>query len=233
MANSVEDDTINWYKKYYSEKGSDRNDSFNSGVVFQELAAHIAFINAFQNIPKNAKILDVGGGGGAGCLKLISVGFNPENLTNVDIIPDRIADSQKRLPSDCTSICCDASQMNTIPDNSFDVVFSMTMFIQLTDEKLAHSIASEMVRVCKPGGTLLIFDWRYDFGRTGYLAVNKRRLIRLFHIGTSTKLLKTSYGQLIPPIGRFLSKYLPACYFPVRVIRPLVGLVAYRMLKKQ
>jgi SAM-dependent methyltransferase len=225
-------ETKEWYDRYYAAKGADRNDSRNPEVLFQELAFHAAFARSFRAIDRRAKILDVGGGGGAGCLRLISSGFDPANLTNIDILPDRVALSQRNLPSDCTSICGDASNMATLNDGSFDVVMSMTMFIQLLDEELAGAIANEMIRVCRPGGKIIIFDWRYDFWRERYRAVDGRRLKALFGIGSQTALDTARNGPLIPPIGRFLSKRVPFLYFLVALIPGLAGLKAYTLVKK-
>ena len=225
-------ETKAWYDRYYAAKGADRNDSRNPEVLFQELALHVAFTRSFQAIDRRSRILDVGGGGGAGCLRLISAGFDPANLTNIDILPDRVTLSERNLPSACTSICGDASNMDMFADGAFDVVMSMTMFIQLLDEELARDIASEMLRVCRPGGKIIIFDWRYDFWRERYRAVDRRRLGSLFGIGSETQLQVARNGPLIPPIGRFLSKRLPFLYFPIALIPGLVGLKAYVLVKK-
>lgn len=232
MSDQVSIETKEWYDRYYAAKGADRNASRNPEVLFQELAFHVAFTRSFAAIDRQAKILDVGGGGGAGCLRLISAGFDPANLTNVDILPERIALSERNLPKTCTSICGDASNMSFLADGSFDAVLSMTMFIQLLDENMARRIAGEMIRVCRPGGKIIIFDWRYDFWRARYRAVDKKRLASLFKVGAETQIEASRNGPLVPPIGRFLSKRLPFLYFPVALIPGLAGLKAYTLGKK-
>lgn len=231
MSEHTSADTKEWYERYYAAKGADRNDSRNPEVLFQDLALQVAFVRAFARVDRRAKILDVGGGSGTGCLRLISAGFDPANLTNIDILPDRIALSKHNLPVACTSLCGDASDMRGLSDESFDVVMSMTMFIQLLDEELAKKIANEMVRVCRRGGRIMVFDWRYDFWRPRYRAVDGSRLSALFEIGTKTTLECTRNGPLIPPIGRFLSKRLPSLYFPIALVPGLSGLKAYSLIK--
>lgn len=55
----------------------------------------------------------------------------------------------------------DASCLNFV-DNTFDVVSESTMFVQVTDDYLASSIAGEMIRVTKTCGYIILIDWRYS-----------------------------------------------------------------------
>jgi len=41
------------------------------------------------------------------------------------------------------------------------------MFIQLMDESICQGIATEILRVVKPNGYIMLTDWRYSFGRPG------------------------------------------------------------------
>ncbi|MBU2524819.1 hypothetical protein KKG71_06530 [Patescibacteria group bacterium] len=60
-----------------------------------------------------------------------------------------------------------------------------------------------------------------------------KKLAYFFETDSKTKLITTEKGALIPPIGRFLSKYIPSIYFLVSSLFPfLVGQVAY-LLKKE
>ena len=87
-----------------------------------------------------------------------------------------------------------------------------------------------MLRVLKDDGRLLIFDWRYDFWRKGYKAVNKSRLIDIF--GKDIIIKRIFKGQLVPPLGRFLSKYVPSFYFLIHKLPFVTGLVCYEIVKK-
>ena len=62
----------------------------------------------------------------------------------------------------------------------FNLVMESTMFVQLTDEELSQKISQEMLRVTKPGGYILLIDWRYGKpGNTDYLAVSNKRITKL------------------------------------------------------
>jgi len=118
--------------------------------------------------------------------------------------------------------------------SAFDLVMESTLFIQLTDDSVSHDIAKEMVRVVKPGGYIMLIDWRYSFGRAGYAALSARRIARLFGVGSQTSIVCQRRGALIPVLGRFLSQYLPSVYFPVsRVLPFLVGQVTVVLRKNQ
>jgi ubiquinone/menaquinone biosynthesis C-methylase UbiE len=216
------------YHDYYAAKGDDRNDPLrNPGVLFQNLAFEKSIVEALRRIKldkESWKILDVGCGAGFSLLRLLSYGLEPERLFGIDIVESRIALGRKRHPA-LNLILGDATAMEYAPD-SFDMVMESTVFLQLTDESIATGIASEMVRVVKTGGYILLTDWRYSFGRKGYVAVSPERIARLFGVGKDTAVVCRTNGALLPPLGRALSRYLPSLYFPVCKLLPfLVGQV--------
>jgi len=230
MQNS--DSVAKVYSDYYKAKGNARNDVFAPDVLFQLLAYEKCRIEAFRHVDRTARVVDIGGGGGSGIFSLLKFGFQPEQLSIVDIHPDRIAHARECLPEHVEVIEGDASRMEFFKDAAFDVVTSSTMFLQITDQNLARSIAQEMVRITKPGGTILIFDWRYDFWRKGYRACDTARMNDLFSIGRQTVFVQKIKGQLVPPLGRFLSKHLPALYFIMQALPFMTGLYCYVLTRK-
>jgi SAM-dependent methyltransferase len=220
-----------WYKDYYDKRGSLRNDlRGNSGVLFQTLACEACVVRASRDIahdPKTALVLDVGCGGGGDLFQLLRLGYVPENVTGIDILTERIAQAKLLYPQ-VRFLSGDASRME-FADDTFDLIFESTMFSTLPDDVLAAGIAREMMRVCKPGGYLLLVDWRTPKPRdSSYKALTRKRLNALFPLGTAARLVGRHKGALIPPLGRFLSARLPSAYFAVAAIFPfLVGQVAY------
>ena len=105
------------------------------------------------------------------------------------------------------------------------MVHASAMFLQVPDETLSARIADEMVRVAKRGGHILVSDWRYSKpGSSEFKAVDSKRIARLFCVGNDTVVKGVFPGQMIPPVGRFFSEYLPSLYFLVRAVFPfLVG----------
>lgn len=215
--------TETWYREYYARKGADRNDVLaNRGVLFQSLAVHRALVEALRtlHVSREWKILDVGCGAGMSLVPFLSFGFAPESLYGIDLLEDRIAIARRQFPT-LNFTCGDASRMQ-YTSGQFDLVIESTMFIQLTDERLAEQIAGEMVRVVKVGGYVVLNDWRYAIGHSEYRALTRRRIARLFRVGEGTTRICTKPGALVPPVGRFLSTYLPSLYFVTQRVMPWV-----------
>jgi ubiquinone/menaquinone biosynthesis C-methylase UbiE len=227
-----EQSTRQWYAGYYPKKGGTyRNDlRVNPGVLFQFLAAEASLVRAARGMdhePRSATVLDVGCGSGGDLFELFRLGYSPENTVGIDILPERIAEA-RRLHPNVRFVDGDASHME-FPDGSFDLVFESTMFATLPDDRLSAAIGAEMVRVCRPGGYLVLVDWRTPKpGDRTYNALTGRRLQALFGVGRDTQWLSTHRGALVPPLGRFLSKWCPSAYFLVSAVLPfLCGQVTF------
>jgi ubiquinone/menaquinone biosynthesis C-methylase UbiE len=172
----------NWYT---ANAGADRNDlRANRGVLFQTLATERSFIRAFSQITEPAstlKVLDIGCGSGAGWYQLFRLGVKPNNMTGIEIQSERL-DHVADLYPQATAVLGDASCI-PLADGSFDLVYESTLFATLTDDHLRKDIASEMIRVCKSSGYLLLIDWRIQkFWDPNFGVLNKRELKRLFGV---------------------------------------------------
>jgi ubiquinone/menaquinone biosynthesis C-methylase UbiE len=233
----VSNSTQQWYKSYYLKKGADRNDlRTNPGVLLQALATEASVVRACRAVDHdcaNASVLDVGCGGGGDIHELIRLHYDPGKITGIDVLPDRIQ-AAKRLWPQIRFVQGDASRME-FADQSFDLVFESTMFATLPDDALSAAIAREMLRVCRPGGYLMLVDWWTPKpGDRSYKALTRRRLANLFAVGRETVVLRTYRGALVPPLGRWLSKWFPSAYFAVAAVFPfLVGQVTYVLQKLQ
>jgi len=216
-------DIVEYYRDYTARKGPLRNDPLrNPEVLFQMLAAEASVIAGLHSIdpdPMRARVLDVGCGDGRSLLPLLRLGFNPANLEGVDIRSDQIAIARARYPASCFH-CANARAL-PFQDARFDVVQESMMFLQMTDQEMAANVAQEMIRVTKPGGFLLLLDWRYSKpGSSEFKALDKRRIGELFRVGHLSSILGTFPGALVPPVGRFLSKHSRASYFLVQRLLP-------------
>lgn len=234
---SSSEKTSDWYKDYYLRKGDDRNDLLtNPEVLFQYLALEDAVISTLRKAEglnrTSSRILDVGCGGAASLARFLQLGFSPDQLCGIDVLVDRIAEGRRKYPN-IRFVCHDASSM-PFDAEEFDFVLESTMFVQITDEKLAQGIASEMLRVTKQNGYVLLIDWRYDKpGNNNYKAVSRKRIERLFAVGSLADIVSRANGPLVPPVGRPVSAYLPSAYFLLRAVCPfLVGLKTTLLRKR-
>lgn len=184
-----------------------------------------------EHDPANASVLDVGCGTGGDLCELVKLGYLPDRITGIDILQERI-DKACLIYPNARFIHCDAASTG-FEDNTFDLVFESTMFATLTDHDIRKTISSEMVRVCKPGGYLVLVDWRFPkLGDRTFKALTKRQVNLLFGLDSFTRLIQVSKGALIPPIGRFLSARAPSIYFLVCAIMPfLIGQIVYLLQK--
>lgn len=211
------------YSKYYQQHRADRNDLLgNSEVAFQTFAfdnANIAALRKMELVRDKARILDVGCGSGAGLIQFLRLGFRPDQLSGIDISKERIDDARQRLPN--VDFKCQNADSMSYADGEFDVVFESTMFVLLPSGEIARSIAREMIRVTRPGGYLMLVDWRYSRpGSDVYKAMTKKRIADLFEVGSTTSFFTREKGALVPPLGRLLSRRAPSLYFIVQALVP-------------
>lgn len=234
---TTEAKTKQWYADYYEKHGVDRNDLLtNPEVLLQAFAFDRANIRALRHLRLNreeARILDVGCGSGQSLLFFLRLGFRSGNLAGVDVNGERIAVAMAELPN--VDFRCESATNMSYDTATFDLVCESTMFVQLTDEQMAREIAREMVRVTKPGGFLLLTDWRYGKpGNPAYRALSKRRIADLFGVGSDTVLVCTERGALIPPVGRVLSRWAYGLYFLFQAAVPFaVGQTSTVLQKKE
>jgi len=214
-----------WYREYYAAKGADRNSLLrNPEVLFQNLAQDVALVRAVQAIrpnPEAARVLDAGCGEGSSLIGFLRLGFAPGNLYGIDFQEERIRRAKERCPG-MNFECGDATKL-VYASESFDLVCESTMFIHSVDDNLSRRIAGEMLRVTKPGGHVLLCDWRYGKpGSNAHKALTQKRIAELFHLGRETVRCGVFPGPLVPPVGRFLSRRLPSAYFLVQRVLPLL-----------
>ncbi len=220
-----------FYSRRTTEKGADRDDLLlNRGLLFQYLANQRSICEALRPVAGlradcNTAVLDVACGDGASLRRLLELGFSAQMMHGIDLRPSAIERGQRRLPA-CSLIVADACNM-PYPDATFDLVIGSTIFALVTEPSIHASIAREMARVTKPGGFLLVVDWRY--GRRRGQAVTRRRL-RLLYPGCD--IVRSAGGALIPPVGRTVSRWCPSLYFLIhRLCPPLIGLKANLLCK--
>lgn len=223
------------YQDYYARRGQDRNDPLgNPEVLFQLFAGDAALVRSLRPLSsarERLRVLDVGCGNGNTLLTLIALGFNPANLTGIDLIPERIAEARTRVAG-ARLLLADARQLE-FQSESFDLVVESTMFLQMTDEGIASAIAAEMIRVTAPGGSIVLRDWRMGNPRDPtHAPLTKKRARALFHVGLKTDIVSHHRGALLPPLGRFLSRRAPWAYFLVQSMVPMLSAQMVTRLRK-
>jgi SAM-dependent methyltransferase len=154
------------------------------------------------------RLLEVGCGGGGNLLELLRMGFAPEHLSGIELLPERFAQARRVLPAALALIEGDAAQA-AIATESLDITFVSTVFSSLLDETFQQRLAGAMWRWLKPGGAVLWYDFTVDNPRNADVrGVPLARVRALFPQGHLTARRVT----LAPPIARAVCRVHPALY---------------------
>jgi len=110
------------------------------------------------NISKDAELLDIGCGSGQTAIPASRKGLN---VTGIDIAENLIEYARERAQFENLPVHFDVGDAADLPynNNQFDVVISLIGAMFAPDYK---KTASEMARVCKPGGRLHMANWTPD-----------------------------------------------------------------------
>ncbi len=112
-------------------------------------------ILAGWQISPGSRMLDVGCGSGQTALPAARAGID---VTGVDIAANWVEYARARAASEGLNARFDEGDAEELPypDESFDVVVSMVgaMFAPRADR-----VATELLRVCRPGGRILMVNW--------------------------------------------------------------------------
>lgn len=103
------------------------------------------------------RLLDVGCGSGYDLSRWLTAGWRADRLAGVDLVPERLAAA--RLA--CPGVDLRLSQGSVIPfaDDSTDVATAVTVFSSILSAELRRALFTEMERVVRPGGLLLVYDF--------------------------------------------------------------------------
>ena len=153
-------------------------------------------------------LLEVGCGGGGNLLELLRMGFAPEHLCGIELLPERCAQARHVLPAALALIEGDAVQAAVEPA-SLDIVYASTVFSSLLDEAFQQRLADAMWRWLRPGGAVLWYDFTVDNPRNADVrGVPIRRVRALFPEGR----IDARRVTLAPPIARAVCRIHPALY---------------------
>jgi ubiquinone/menaquinone biosynthesis C-methylase UbiE len=151
----------------------------------------------------------VGCGTGGVLRDFLKYGAKPKNCYGVDLLADRI-DAAKSLSPNISFSCGNAETLH-YESRYFDIVISFTLFTSILDVEMKQNVAAEVLRVLRPGGIVLWYDYHINNPRNPDVrGVSKKEIIELFS-GCEIMLMRTT---LAPPITRAVAPHsFLACYF--------------------
>ena len=154
------------------------------------------------------RLVEVGCGAGGNLLELLRLGFRPEHLQGVELLPQRLAQAREVLPPSLALHAGDASAL-ALHDASQDIVYVSTVFSSLLDDAFQQRLAAAMWRWLKPGGAVLWYDFTVDNpANRDVRGVPLARVRKLFPTGR----VDARRVTLAPPIARRVVRLHPSAY---------------------
>ena len=146
------------------------------------------------------KILDVGCGVGGLLRRFVDYGAKPSNLYGVDILPDRISLAEELSPH--LNFCLGNAAQLPFDAGLFDIVMQFTVFTSILDNDMKRQIASEMLRILKPDGVIIWYDYHVNNPKNPDVRGVKKKEIRELFQDCDIKLKRIT---LAPPVARMLA----------------------------
>jgi len=160
------------------------------------------------------RLTEVGCGSGGNLLEMLRLGFLPEHLTGIELLPQRHAQARHVLPPSTTLWLGDAVQSPVAPASQ-DLVLQSTVFSSLLDDAFQQRLADAMWSWLKPGGAVIWYDFAVDNPRNRDVrGVPVARVRSLFPQAA----LAVDRVTLAPPIARRVCRWHPALYAVFNVL---------------
>jgi ubiquinone/menaquinone biosynthesis C-methylase UbiE len=153
---------------------------------------------------KDLRILDVGCGTGAMLRRFLDFGAEPQNCFGIDLAPNHV-ESARRLHPNFVFFEGSGAQL-PFPDQSFDILHQATVFTSVLDPAIKRAMASEIVRMLRPGGHFIWYDFAYSNPRNRNVRGIGRTEIRELFVGCRMRFRRVT---LAPPVARAAIRFSP------------------------
>lgn len=144
---------------------------------------------------QNRSVVDIGCGAGKWLLEFAQ--WQAGALHGIDMDESRIGQARERLPA--ADLYLGDARRLPWADDSFDLVSQFVLFTSILDGAVKKQIAREMLRVAKPGGAILWFDFRFNNPWNGSVCGIGRNEIHSLFPNCEIKLRRVT---LAPPLAR-------------------------------
>jgi len=193
----------------YAKRNTDdpRYSWLHPGHLFMIQGRERAMLNLFRREgiqPAQVdRLLDLGCGQGYWMREWIKWGLPRERAVGMDLLTNRVREARAAGPRASLLL---AGSGATLPfaAGAFDVVYQSTVFTSVLDPMIRSEIAHEMIRVLRPGGHVIWYDYFADNPRNSDVrGVRKKEIHQLFP--DCTILLRRV--TLAPPIARAIAPH--------------------------
>lgn len=196
------------YQKRKAQGLDHRYSPFNKGFLqsVQERERVLLFMLArtLGTTLAGKRILDIGCGTGGTLLPMLQYGFEPQRCFGIDILQDRIAAARKRLPN--MTFKCGSAEHVPFAEGSFDLATMFTCLSSILSDSVRRAVCRESIRVLKPGGWVLIYDFRVNNPFNPDVRAVTLKDLKRYYSGCR---YITRTLTLLPMLGRIVAKYSP------------------------
>ncbi len=144
---------------------------------------------------------------------LISWGVRESRLAGIELDAVRAAEARDSLPAADLRVG-DARELPWA-DGDIQLVIASTVFTSVLEDDLRQRLAAEIVRVLRPGGALLWYDFRADNPRNPNVRGIGRRQLRELFPEIAGEIRSTT---LAPPLSRLI---VPRCHLLATALEAL------------
>ncbi|HYC33667.1 MAG TPA: class I SAM-dependent methyltransferase [Gemmatimonadales bacterium] len=144
------------------------------------------------------RVLEIGCGDGNWLRDLVRWGASPERLAGVDLLRDRLREAARKGPPGSGLALALGNEL-PFSDATFDLVIQSTVFTSILDGGLRARVAVEMLRVLRPGGHVLWYDFHVNNPRNPDVRAVGRAELRALFPGCDVDARRVT---LAPPLAR-------------------------------
>jgi ubiquinone/menaquinone biosynthesis C-methylase UbiE len=159
--------------------------------------------------------IDIGCGRGNIIEDLLQLGVERSRLVGIDLHTVRIKDAMQRFPGIGAAVA--NAEYLPYKTGSFEIVTMFTVLSSVLNYRMRTAICREIDRILKPGGALIVYDFRYDNPSNRNVTGIKANSITSLFPGYSRRLRTIT---LLPPLARRLGPLTGVMY-------PLLSLVPF------
>jgi ubiquinone/menaquinone biosynthesis C-methylase UbiE len=141
--------------------GSDLYSMFNVSHLFAVQQRQRATLKILRKMGihnlLDLKLLEIGCGSGRILQEFLNFGMPSRNLYGLDLLMNRLSQAYEQLP--VSQLVNADGQMIPFRSGSFDLVTQYTALSSILDTVIRKRVATDMVRVLKPGGFIIWYDF--------------------------------------------------------------------------
>jgi ubiquinone/menaquinone biosynthesis C-methylase UbiE len=150
---------------------------------------------------RELSILDAGCGTGHWIREFVEWGASPEKIVGVDILEDRI-ERARQLCASAVELRIESASQLSDADGTYDLVIQATVFSSVLDPIMRQGLARELLRVLRPGGAIVWYDFHVSNPRNQDVRGVRRNEIHELFEGCAIRLERIT---LAPPLARWLA----------------------------